>query len=276
MIVGFQVLLIGLLADVISGNRKLLEDLLYRVRSLELPQPTSRRPRRATHAGRRRSRSVGALIGRSGQRLGRHPGATTKRRRSATSSPCCARAAPWHEIIVVDDGSTDDTGDARARPPARPSCAIPYNKGNGAAVKSGIRRATGEYVLIIDGDGQHPPEDALRLVARLGEYDLVIGARSAATQATQARRAGNARAQLAGQLSDRARRFRTSRRDSAARARARPARVPAPAAERLLDADDDDAGVHQGGLQRRVRADRGAAARRATRRSGWRATARSS
>jgi hypothetical protein len=38
MIVGFQVLLIGLLADVISGNRKLLEDLLYRVRSLELPE----------------------------------------------------------------------------------------------------------------------------------------------------------------------------------------------------------------------------------------------
>ena len=39
MIVGFQVLLIGLLADVISANRKLLEDLLYRVRSLELPRP---------------------------------------------------------------------------------------------------------------------------------------------------------------------------------------------------------------------------------------------
>jgi hypothetical protein len=38
MILGFQVLVIGLLADVISGNRKLLEDLLYRVRSLELPQ----------------------------------------------------------------------------------------------------------------------------------------------------------------------------------------------------------------------------------------------
>jgi glycosyltransferase involved in cell wall biosynthesis len=67
----------------------------------------------------------------------------------------------------------------------------PYNKGNGAAVKTGIRRAKGDYVLIVDGDGQHSPDDARRLVERLGEYDLVVGARSAATQATQARRFGN-------------------------------------------------------------------------------------
>ena len=53
-----------------------------------------------------------------------------------------------------------------------------------AAVKTGIRSATGEWVLIVDGDGQHPPEDAARLIARLGEYDLVIGARDARTQAT--------------------------------------------------------------------------------------------
>ena len=55
----------------------------------------------------------------------------------------------------------------------------PYNKGNGAAVKTGIRRATGDHVLIIDADGQHKPGDARRLVERLGEYDLVVGARSA-------------------------------------------------------------------------------------------------
>jgi hypothetical protein len=46
-------------------------------------------------------------------------------------------------------------------------------------------------VLIIDGDGQHRPDDARRIVSRLGEYDLVIGARAASTQATQARRLGN-------------------------------------------------------------------------------------
>jgi glycosyltransferase involved in cell wall biosynthesis len=70
--------------------------------------------------------------------------------------------------------------------------AHPYNKGNGAAVKSGIRHATGEFVLIIDGDGQHRAGDARRLVSRLGEFDLVIGARAPATQATLPRKVGNA------------------------------------------------------------------------------------
>jgi glycosyltransferase involved in cell wall biosynthesis len=68
----------------------------------------------------------------------------------------------------------------------------PYNKGNGAAVKSGIRAASGDYILIIDGDGQHQPADAVRLASQLGEYDLVIGARTSKTQAGLARRAGNA------------------------------------------------------------------------------------
>jgi len=99
-------------------------------------------------------------------------------------------AASWREIIVVDDGSSDGTGD-RAAAAGATVVRHAYNIGNGAAVKNGIRRATGEYVLIVDADGQHPPEDALRLVSRLGEYDLVVGARSAETQATQARRAGN-------------------------------------------------------------------------------------
>jgi len=100
-------------------------------------------------------------------------------------------AAAWREIIVVDDGSSDETA---ARASAAGACVArhPYNKGNGAAVKTGIRRAQGEFVLIIDADGQHPPEDARRIAARLGEYDLVVGARSATTQATSARRAGNA------------------------------------------------------------------------------------
>jgi glycosyltransferase involved in cell wall biosynthesis len=100
-------------------------------------------------------------------------------------------AARWHEIIVVDDGSRDATG-AAATAAGATVIAHPYNKGNGAAVKSGIRRASGEFVLIIDGDGQHRAEDAQRLVSRLGEYDLVIGARAAATHASHARRIGNA------------------------------------------------------------------------------------
>ena len=68
----------------------------------------------------------------------------------------------------------------------------PYNKGNGASVKSAIRAASSEWIAIVDADGQHRPEDAVRLVSRLGEYDLVVGARHPMTQATTGRWLGNA------------------------------------------------------------------------------------
>ena len=58
-------------------------------------------------------------------------------------------------------------------------------------MKTGIREASGACVLIIDADGQHRPADAVRLVTHLGAYDLVVGARSQASQASWARRAGN-------------------------------------------------------------------------------------
>jgi glycosyltransferase involved in cell wall biosynthesis len=99
-------------------------------------------------------------------------------------------AAPWREIIVVDDGSSDATA-AEATAAGAHVIRHPYNKGNGAAVKTGLRTATGSFVLILDADGQHPPADALRLVDQLGDYDLVVGARSGQTQATLIRRAGN-------------------------------------------------------------------------------------
>ena len=100
-------------------------------------------------------------------------------------------AAPWREIIVVDDGSDDQTAAAAAAAGAR-VIRHPYNKGNGAAVKTGIRQATGAFILIADADGQHRPADAMTLVSHLDPFDLVVGARSAATQATAARRFGNA------------------------------------------------------------------------------------
>lgn len=100
-------------------------------------------------------------------------------------------SAPWREILVVDDGSTDHTAREAAAAGAR-VIRHPYNKGNGAAVKTGIRNATGTFVLIADADGQHRPADATRLVAHLSDYDLVVGARSGRTQASLARRAGNA------------------------------------------------------------------------------------
>ena len=96
----------------------------------------------------------------------------------------------WHEVLVIDDGSHDETGAIAAAAGAR-VIRHPYNKGNGAAVKSGIRAAAGEFILILDADGQHQPADAARLIEPLGEYDLVVGARDASTQATLGRRLGN-------------------------------------------------------------------------------------
>jgi glycosyltransferase involved in cell wall biosynthesis len=85
---------------------------------------------------------------------------------------------PLAEIVVVDDGSTDRTSEEAQKGGAR-VVRHPYNKGNGAAVKTGIRAARGEYVLLLDADGQHPPEDINRLLQYMGEYDLVVGARTA-------------------------------------------------------------------------------------------------
>jgi len=112
--------------------------------------------------------------------------------------------ASWHEILVIDDASTDDTA-ALAEAAGARVVRQPYNKGNGAAVKAGIRAATGTFLLIVDGDGQHKPSDAVRLASHLGTYDLVVGARSSATQAGPVRRIGNAMLnRLAGYLAERA------------------------------------------------------------------------
>lgn len=85
------------------------------------------------------------------------------------------------EIIVVDDGSGDGTGEEAKKAGAR-VLTHPYNIGNGAAVKTGIRAATGDVIVLMDGDGQHKPEDIPSLLEALKIYDMVIGARTGASE----------------------------------------------------------------------------------------------
>jgi glycosyltransferase involved in cell wall biosynthesis len=101
------------------------------------------------------------------------------------------RVGSWKEILVVDDGSKDGTAE-RARAAGAVVIRHPYNKGNGAAVKTAVRAASGEFILLLDADGQHPPEEIARLLEKLEDYDLVVGARSFKSQATFARAVGNA------------------------------------------------------------------------------------
>ncbi len=97
---------------------------------------------------------------------------------------------PDFEIIVVNDGSTDDTA-AVSKDAGAIVYSHPYNIGNGAAIKSGIRFASGDILVFMDGDGQHNPEDIAKMLKHFPHYDMVVGARAKGRQASLGRALGN-------------------------------------------------------------------------------------
>ncbi len=87
------------------------------------------------------------------------------------------------EIIVVDDGSTDDTR-AICSEHGVQCLSSPYSMGNGAAIKRGARAARGDILVFMDADGQHSPDQVQMLLDRLAQgYDMVVGSRSWSGQA---------------------------------------------------------------------------------------------
>lgn len=98
---------------------------------------------------------------------------------------------PDAEVIVVNDGSSDSTAEVAEAAGAR-VVHHPYSKGNGAAIKTGARAASGEIIVFMDADGQHDPADIPRLLEMIAQgHDMVVGARQKGSQASVGRGLAN-------------------------------------------------------------------------------------
>jgi len=97
---------------------------------------------------------------------------------------------PAYEVIVINDGSTDASASI-AEAAGGMVLNHPYNMGNGASVKTGIRVASGDVLVTMDGDGQHDPKDIAKLISYIPDYDMVVGERSLSGQASLKRAIGN-------------------------------------------------------------------------------------
>lgn len=105
--------------------------------------------------------------------------------------PLLKQSMPDAEIIVVNDGSTDNTQQVCEENGVK-VVSHPYSRGNGAAIKSGARVASGDTFIFMDADGQHRPEDIQGLLNRFNEgFDMVVGSRGNESQASKARLFGN-------------------------------------------------------------------------------------
>ncbi len=108
-----------------------------------------------------------------------------------TLLPLLRQNFPDEEIIVVNDGSTDHTVEICQQNQVTVITHV-YSMGNGAAIKTGARCATGEILVFMDADGQHSPEDISLLIDKINEgYDMAVGARRINTHASLTRRIGN-------------------------------------------------------------------------------------